>query len=1323
MAEIAEREVLGRGLLDGRGLRGLLALEHVVLGGGRVLQSNGEVHLGGRAVAGGVHAVVLSAGHGVVGADGQGLAPDQAVEAHGGDGRRSGAVVGLLRDGRAGDSQLRGVDGQLARDALGEGVGAGDVGLAARDLIGLDGVHAPVAHVGGGAGDLGGEHVAVEKDALSVGEATVGERGAVVGLGGGRCGHGDGALDLVDGHGSGVGGDAVVAGDVVALGVADHDVLGRGDGAGGGAGQHARRGGLDVGGLAVDQAGALAVVGGVARDALLGAVIRLGIRLAREGHGALAHLEGVGRLGLLVVGVGSPDPDRHVRDVLDGGSRLAPVLAVGGVLDGGALGHAGRGERAVHLAVVDAVVADARDGHRAGLSDGELAVGGRDVVVVGAGPVAQHVGEGVVRGVAHVGGRAVKGVGPHTLAGGEGPGGHAGVLPLLGLAVISELVGLGGQRHGAPGDLARAGDRLGQLVVAGVVAGELQAGHDDGLAVARGGQVEGGGRLALVRLDLVAGKNVAKRDALDGRVGLAVVGLILCRGGDGQGLGCDVCREARGLVNGVVIRCLAGQLVAAEEGDGLVRAGVLVLERRGHVARHELDLALVRVQDAAQGRVAQGRGCRPVVLLVVRGDVHGQGPGLDPELAAAGAVVLGVRVRDAHGHGVGARGGGRLGAGAVLRDAGAHVGLDQVGRSDLIILNLDVGRALGLAVVGVVAGGHVDLDLLLGGDAQGGRDDVVVVVAAGDRQLDGRGLAVGRAGLERVGELAVRVCGRAGEDAVLVLLDGNRHLAAVDHVVRGHLAGVLLAAVAFGAERAVLERGLLDFRVLRGLLALEGVVLRDIRVRQLHGEVHLGGRGNVGGVERRAEHDVVGVEHERIAPDQAVEVHGGDVRVGLAVVGLLRDGRAGDGQLFLRDGEVVRGGGGLVVGRLREGRFHGVVAGRGGLLAGVALVLRTLNLVQVGHVIGAVGVAAGNRLVRLVAVGPALKRHRARASGLSNVRRGGNAVGQLVVAGRVAGKLQAADGDGLVVADRLAIKRGLHVAAVQRHGITRKDSGFVQLYGRRSIGLTVVRLTVCRDGDAQLLGRDGKRNLRRAKHHAAVLVGHHELVLARILGRLVVGSAGVAFAVLLLPGVDHRRTRNALGDGHASVVVSHSPGIVGLRLGTALVVGHLGTAGRSQQLHARNGNRLGRQLQGVIVTRHQLIVRVVAVEARGHRSAVYDNGFAAGIIRRDTHISGLVHAGPCDIDSFAAGEIDVIVRVAHLIVLDGHVAREVDRTVAVHTSAGTARIAGDGTAVHGERFAVIDTGAISGRVAGDGTAGHGERAVVVNAAAAAAVAN
>ena len=1165
---------------------------------------------------------------------------------------------------------------------------------------------------------------------MSVGEATVGERGAVVGLGGGRCGHGDGALDLVDGHGSGVGGDAVVAGDVVALGVADHDVLGRGDGAGGGAGQHARRGGLDVGGLAVDQAGALAVVGGVARDALLGAVIRLGIRLAREGHGALAHLEGVGRLGLLVVGVGSPDPDRHVRDVLDGGSRLAPVLAVGGVLDGGALGHAGRGERAVHLAVVDAVVADARDGHRAGLSDGELAVGGGDVVVVGAGPVAQHVGEGVVRGVAHVGGRAVKGVGPHTLAGGEGPGGHAGVLPLLGLAVISELVGLGGQRHGAPGDLARAGDRLGQLVVAGVVAGEREPGEGDGRRRIDVLAVECARHALGVERHIVLGHRFAQNggsgDLGPLSCGVTVVGLGRAQTADGDLPGGDACREARGLGNGVVLRRVAGQRVAAGEVDGLARAGVLVLERRGHVARHELDLALVRVQDAAQGRVAQGRGCRPVVLLVVRGDVHGQGPGLNPELAAAGAVVLGVRVRDAHGHGVGARGGGSLGAGAVHGPLDALVDPDQVGRGDLVAVDGDVGRALGLAAVGVVAGGHVDLDLLLGGDAQGGRDGVVAVVCAGDLEGHLGLLAVGRAALELVGELAVGVGRLAVEDAVLVLLDGNRHLAAGDDEALGHLAGVLLAAVAEIAEREVLGRGLLDGRGLRGLLALEHVVLGGGRVLQSNGEVHLGGRAVAGGVHAvvlSAGHGVVGADGQGLAPDQAVEVHGGDVRAGLAVVGLLRDGRAGDGQLPLRDGEVHRSGGGLVAGRLREGRPHGIVASRGGNGIRIVTVARTLNLVQVGHVIGAVGVAACNRLVRLVAVGPVVDRHLAGASRPSDVRRGGNAVGQLVVAGRVAGKLQAADDDGLVVADRLAIKRGLHVAAVQRHGIARKDFCLVQHSGRRGSGRAVVGLILCRDGDAQLLGRDGKRNLRRAKHHAAVLVGHHELVLARILGRLVVGSAGVAFAVLLLPGVDHRRTRNALGDGHASVVVSHSPGIVGLRLGTALVVGHLGTAGRSQQLHARNGNRLGRQLQGVIVTRHQLIVRVVAVEARGHRSAVYDNGFAAGIIRRDTHISGLVHAGPCDIDSFAAGEIDVIVRVAHLIVLDGHVAREVDRTVAVHTSAGTARIAGDGTAVHGERFAVIDTGAISGRVAGDGTAGHGERAVVVNAAAAAAVAN
>ena len=218
------------------------------------------------------------------GRGGDALALDEAIGRELVGGQR-GAIV-LLLCGAGGDGSGLLVDGELAVDALSKGVGAGNVGVTMHNLIRGHGILALVTHVGSGALNHSGEHIALHQDTIGVGEAAVGKRSAVIGLGIRGCGNGDGALDCVDGEGTGFSCDVVVGGDVLVASL-NRDILGGSDGAWVGAGQQAGCISLNVGGLAGDQAGALAVVGGVAGDGLLGAVVGLGVGVAGKDHAAL----------------------------------------------------------------------------------------------------------------------------------------------------------------------------------------------------------------------------------------------------------------------------------------------------------------------------------------------------------------------------------------------------------------------------------------------------------------------------------------------------------------------------------------------------------------------------------------------------------------------------------------------------------------------------------------------------------------------------------------------------------------------------------------------------------------------------------------------------------------------------------------------------------------------------------------------------------------------------------------------------------------------------------------------------------------------------
>ena len=130
-------------------------------------------------------------GHAAGGLDIGHLARHKAVAGHGDIRLRQRRAVVFLARRLGGQRHGALVDGQLAINAVREGVVAGYVLIAARDHIARNFVHARVAHIRGAAFDNRGQHVAVRQHALGEGEADVRQRGSVVGLAGAVRSDGD----------------------------------------------------------------------------------------------------------------------------------------------------------------------------------------------------------------------------------------------------------------------------------------------------------------------------------------------------------------------------------------------------------------------------------------------------------------------------------------------------------------------------------------------------------------------------------------------------------------------------------------------------------------------------------------------------------------------------------------------------------------------------------------------------------------------------------------------------------------------------------------------------------------------------------------------------------------------------------------------------------------------------------------------------------------------------------------------------------------------------------------------------------------------------
>ncbi len=172
---------------------------------------------------------------------------------------------------------------------------------------------------------------------------------------------------------------------------------------------------------------------------------------------------------------------------------------------------------------------------------GELAAGDGDHDLGGAflhgqgaellGNLVVVVGEALLEGVVNVVAEGIADVGDGgnaaeviDLAGEQAVG--AGVLvPALGLAVVGELVGLGGQGHAALGNL----QSLGGVDIALVDAGDRRADFDGGGVSHVGGSDIGGVRgpvaVGLLVLDLHGVAAVIRCGSGTGRMGIAVVGL------------------------------------------------------------------------------------------------------------------------------------------------------------------------------------------------------------------------------------------------------------------------------------------------------------------------------------------------------------------------------------------------------------------------------------------------------------------------------------------------------------------------------------------------------------------------------------------------------------------------------------------------------------------------------------------------------------------------------------------------------------------------------------------------------------------------------
>ena len=119
------------------------------------------------------------------------LARHKAVAGHGNFRLRQRRAVVFLARRLGGQRHGALVDGQLAINAVREGVVAGYVLIAARDHIARNFVHARVAHIRGAAFDNRGQHVAFHQHVLGEGEAIVRQRRAVVDLAGAVRSDGD----------------------------------------------------------------------------------------------------------------------------------------------------------------------------------------------------------------------------------------------------------------------------------------------------------------------------------------------------------------------------------------------------------------------------------------------------------------------------------------------------------------------------------------------------------------------------------------------------------------------------------------------------------------------------------------------------------------------------------------------------------------------------------------------------------------------------------------------------------------------------------------------------------------------------------------------------------------------------------------------------------------------------------------------------------------------------------------------------------------------------------------------------------------------------
>ena len=137
------------------------------------------------------HFALMHEGHAAGSRDIGHLAVHKAVAGHGNIRLRQRRAVVFLARRLGGQRHGALVDGQLAINAVREGVVAGYVLIAARDHIARNFVHARVAHIRGAAFDNRRQHVAFHQHALGEGEVVIRQRGSVVGLAGAFRGDGD----------------------------------------------------------------------------------------------------------------------------------------------------------------------------------------------------------------------------------------------------------------------------------------------------------------------------------------------------------------------------------------------------------------------------------------------------------------------------------------------------------------------------------------------------------------------------------------------------------------------------------------------------------------------------------------------------------------------------------------------------------------------------------------------------------------------------------------------------------------------------------------------------------------------------------------------------------------------------------------------------------------------------------------------------------------------------------------------------------------------------------------------------------------------------